>query len=175
MAAGKSQRIAEIIGFIGVIGSLVFVGLEVRQSTIATQAATDAAVAESFLELNMMMASSPELARALAQHAGAPEAAPAEDKVLILGLYRGMFHIWSNAHRQHLNGTIDPVLYQSIVQELTAYAGETPAGADRNDIRRRQKLTRWAWESERFLYNPDFQRFVDSTLSTHVGDEVSRD
>ena len=99
------------------------------------------------------------------------EAAPTEDKVLILGLYRGMFHIWSNAHRQHLNGTIDPVLYRSIVQELTAYAGETPAGAEREDIRRRQKLTRWAWKSERFLYNPDFQRFVDSTLAAH--DEVS--
>ena len=78
--------------------------------------------------MNMVMASSPELAKALAKHAGNPEAAPTEDKVLILGLYRGMFHIWSNAHRQHLNGTIDPVLYRSIVQELTAYAGETPAG-----------------------------------------------
>jgi len=36
--------------------------------------------------------------------------------------WRGLFHTWSNAHRQHLNGTIDPAIFQGIVQEITAYA-----------------------------------------------------
>ena len=175
MIETKSHRIAEIIGLIGVIGSLVFVGLEVRQSSIATRAATDAAVADGFRELNLAMASSPDLARALAAHASNPEEASIEDQVLILGLYRALFYIWSNAHRQHLNGTIDPALYRSVVQELSAYAGDLPAGANVEDIRRRQRLTKWAWESERFIYNPDFQRFVDSALaSTPGGHEVRR-
>ena len=165
MTAVKTQRIAEIIGLVGVIGSLIFVGLEIRQSAVATQSATDAAVADGFREMNLTMASSPELARALASHAGNPAAAPPEDKVLILSLYRAMFHIWSNAHRQHLNGTIDPAVFQSVVQELTAYSGQIPEGANIADIQRRQKLTRWAWQSERFLYNPDFQRFVDDALA----------
>lgn len=172
MSANRTQRIAEVIGLVGVIGSLVFVGLEVRQSAIATRAATDAQVADGFRELNLVMASSPELARALAEHGGNPEQAPRSDQVLILGLYRAIFHIWSNAHRQHLSGTIDPAVYASVVQELRAYAGESPAGANAEDIARRQKLTRWAWERERFLYNPDFQRFVDEALASTPEDRA---
>ena len=171
MSNTTAQRIAEIIGLVGVIGSLIFVGLEIRQSAIATRAETDASLAQGFVELNLVMASSPELARALAEHASHPEAAPTEDRVLILGLYRSIFHIWSNAHRQYLNGTIDPALYQSVIQELTAYSGQVPEGADIRDIERRQKLTRWAWKSERFLYNPDFQRLVDDALAASPGAE----
>ncbi len=166
MTGTKSRRIAELIGLVGVIASLVFVGVEIRQNSIATRAATDAAVADGFRELNLVMASSPDLARAFAAHASNPAEAPAEDQVLMLGLYRALFHIWSNAHRQHLNGTIDPSIFQAVVQEISAYAGEVPAGADIYDIERRQRLTRWAWYSERFLFNPDFRIFVDSILAS---------
>ncbi len=166
MTSTRNQRIAEFVGLVGVIGSLVFVGLEVRQSTLATKAATDASVADSFRELNLVMASSPELAEVLAAHAGNPEEAPRAAKIQMLGLYRAVFHIWSNAHRQHLNGTIDPALYRSIVQELSAYAGNIPEGANVEDLRRRNRMITWAWQSERFLYNPDFQRFVDATLAS---------
>jgi hypothetical protein len=162
---GTTRRVGELIGLAGVIGSLIFVGIEVRQSSIATRAATDAAVADGFRELNLVLASSPDLAGALAAYASNPEEAPAEDQILMLGFYRALFHIWSNGHRQHLNGTIDPAIFQAVVQEISAYAGEVPPGADIDDIERRQRITRWAWESERFIFNPDFQAFVDSVLN----------
>jgi hypothetical protein len=163
--SGTTRRVGELIGLAGVIGSLIFVGIEVRQSSIATRAATDAAVADGFRELNLVLASSPDLARAFAAYASNPEEAPAEDQTLMLGFYRALFHIWSNGHRQHLNGTIDPAIFQAVVQEISAYAGEVPPGADIDDIERRQRLMRWAWESERFIFNPDFQAFVDSVLN----------
>ena len=166
MADTRNRRIAELIGLLGVIGSLLFVGVEIRQNSIATRAATDATVADGFRELNLVLASSPNLARAFAAHAGNPAEAPAEEQVLMLGLYRALFHIWSNAHRQHLNGTIDPAIFQAVVQEISAYGGEVPAGTDIDDIERRQRLTKWAWDSERFLFNPDFQIFVDSILAS---------
>jgi hypothetical protein len=59
MTSTRNQRIAEFVGLVGVIGSLVFVGLEVRQSTLATKAATDASLADSFRELNLAITSSP--------------------------------------------------------------------------------------------------------------------
>ena len=166
MTGTRNRRIAELIGLVGVIASLIFVGVEIRQNSIATRAATDAAVADGFRELNLVLASSPDLARALAAYSGDPAEAPAEDQVLMLGLYRALFHVWSNAHRQHLNGTIDPSIFQAVVQEISVYAGEDPLGADIDDVDRRRHLTRWAWDSERFLFNPDFQIFVDSILAS---------
>src|SRR5512146_1343602 len=82
-------RVGEIVSLIGVMGSLIFVGLEVRQGAIATRAANDTVIAEAFREINQVMASSPELARALTSYAEDPESAPGPEQVQILGLWRG--------------------------------------------------------------------------------------
>jgi len=164
--ASVGRRVAELIGLVGVVGSLVFVGLEVRQSTIATRASTDAAVADGFRELNLMFASSPELARAITTWADDPGAAPPADQFLILGAWRALFYSWSNGHRQHLNGTLDPAIYEAVVREISTYAGSASGEPPSDDIARRQTLMQWAWRSERFLFNPDFQSFVDSVLAS---------
>ncbi len=161
----RLARIGELLGLVGVMGSLIFVGLEVRQSAIATRAAADATIANSFLEVNQAMATTPSLDRALTGWRGSPDSASAADQVQLLGLWRGLFHAWSNAHRQHLNGTIDPALFQSVSQEIAAYAAPSSALGDSADLARRGALMRWAWSRERFLFNADFQAFVDSMLS----------
>ena len=166
MADSRTRRVAEMVGLLAVIASLVFVGVEIRQNSIATRAATDAAVADGFRELNLVLASSPDLAAAFTAAADNPAEAPAEAQTMMLGLYRALFHIWSNGHRQHLNGTIDPAIFRAIVQEISTYAGDVSGDADIDDIDRRRRNTRWAWDSERFIFNADFQAFVDSILAS---------
>lgn len=168
MTRSRYRQIAEAIGILGVIGSLVFVGFQVRQSAIATKAETDALLADAFLELNLMMASNPELASALATWGQDPDSAPPAAQIQIIAFQRALFHIWSNAHRQHMNGTLDPSLYQAVVHEIEAYASgpsSTAQSDSTRDLASRQANMRWAWESERFLFNPDFQTFVDSILA----------
>ena len=136
-----------------------------RQSSIATLTAADAAVADGFRGLNLMMASSPELARAMTEYAERPAEAPPADQFLMLSMWRALFHTWSNAHRQHLSGTIDRALYSAVVQEISAYAGGRSEAENIEHFRGRQAHLRWAWESERFIFNPDFQVFMDSILN----------
>lgn len=89
-----ARWVVEGIGVIGVIGSLIFVGIGIRQNSIATKAATDAAVADSFRELSLAQATSSELASAFAAHSTNPRSAPAEAQVLMLGFWRALLHIW---------------------------------------------------------------------------------
>ncbi len=154
----------QAVGIFAVVASLVFVGIEVRQNSIATRSATNAAVKDSFRELNLAIASSPELARAMVTSTETPDDALPEDRLRVLALWRALFHVWSNVHRQHLNGTIDPTLYDAVVQEISAYAGNSHGSVALNDVERRKRQMRWAWESERFLFNPDFQLFVDDVI-----------
>ncbi len=168
MVSSRFRQTAEAIGVLGVIGSLVFVGFEVRQSAIATKAETDALLANAFLELNLTLASNPELASALSTFGQDPDSAPPAARTQILAFTRALFHVWSNAHRQHLNGTLDPSLYQSVVQEIATYASDPSSAAQGDstlDLSNRQAHMRWAWESERFLFNHEFQAFVDSILT----------
>jgi hypothetical protein len=60
---------------------------------------------------------------------------------------------------------LDPAIYQGVVQEISTYAGELSSGGSINQADRRKRFMRWAWESERFIFNPDFQVFVDSILA----------
>jgi hypothetical protein len=154
----------ELVGIFAVVASLVFVGVEVRQNSVATRSATNAAVKDAFSELNLTIASSPELARAMVTLAENPDDALPEDQLRVLALWRALFHGWSNVHRQHLNGTIDPALYDAVVQEISAYAGKFHGPVVPNDVERRKRQMRWAWESERFIFNPDFQLFVDDVI-----------
>ena len=154
----------ELVGIFAVVASLVFVGVEVRQNSVATRSATNAAVKDAFSELNLAIASSPELARAMVSLAESPDDALPEDQLRVLALWRALFHTWSNVHRQHLNGTVDPALYDAVVQEISALAGEFHGPVAPSDVERRKRQMRWAWESERFLFNPDFQLFVDRII-----------
>ena len=157
------RQIAEAIGLICVIGSLIFVGLEQRQNTIAIRAATNSSFATGFQDLNLVIASSPSLAKALSHSGGDLAKVSEEDRIQVLGLYRALFHIWSNGHRQYLNGTLDPALYEGVIQEISTYARKT-SSAKVIDSDRRRTTMKWAWESEKFIYNPEFQQLVDSIL-----------
>jgi hypothetical protein len=158
------EDFGKFVGLLGVVGSLLFVGVQVRQNSIATQAATNAAVADGFREFNMMMASSPDLARAFAEYAALPEEAPPVERFLMLAGWRALFYVWSGAHRQHLNGTLDPLLFQAVRQEVSTYSHRSGTEGLSEDVTLRQGLMRWAWASERFLFSPDFQAFVDELL-----------
>ena len=154
MSGWTTRGIAEVIGLVGIVGSLVFVGLEVRQNSVATRASTNAAVADAFLELNLVLASSPELARAMVASANPEELSP-EESVMALGFWRALFHTWSNGHRQWTNETLDQVMYESIISEISTYVRNN-GGTGR--------AMRWAWESERFVFNSEFQLFVDELI-----------
>jgi len=166
MKRWSARNVTEAIGIVGVIASLIFVGGELRQNAIATRAATNADVSVAFVELNLMIASSPELARAFAEYADDPANAPRDAQIMMLGSWRALFHIWSNAHRQHLNGTLDPAIYESVIQELSTYAVGAMETHDNTDLVRRRALLSWAWQNERFIYNQEFQNFVDDILGS---------
>lgn len=156
--------IIEAVGVLGVICSLTFVGLEIRQNTIATKAANDLAVSDAFREVNLAMATSPELVHALVEAAQNPEAMSLEDETLAKAWWRALFHTWSNTYRQHMNDTLDPALWASVTQEISAYSGKAPAGESHDNLAGRGRSARWAWQSERYVYSPDFQAYVDEAF-----------
>ena len=64
---GLNSRVVD-----AVVCSLVFVGVELRQNSFATMAQTNYAVAESFIEINLALATSSELASAITSYKDDP-------------------------------------------------------------------------------------------------------
>jgi hypothetical protein len=111
---------------------MIFVGLEQRQNTIAIRVATNSSFATGFQDLNLVVASSPSLAKALADLGGNLDEVSQENRIQALGLFRALLHyctialvhIWPKGHRRYLNGTLDPALYDGMTQEISTYAGK---------------------------------------------------
>ena len=58
-----NRTIVEIIGFLSLVGSLAFVGVEIRQNTIAVRGATNQAISDQVGELMLTIATDDNLAR----------------------------------------------------------------------------------------------------------------
>jgi len=162
----NARGLAEVVGVLGVMGSLIFVGLEVRQNSVATRASNNATVADAYRQTNTMIASSPDLARAMVAVGEDPDLASAADRILVLGLWRAVFHTWSNVHRQWVSDTLDQVLYESFVEEVSSYSSKTGMDDSIDQVDRRTRTMLWAWESEKFVFNSEFRNFVDTIVET---------
>ena len=58
-----NRTIVEIIGFLSLVGSLAFVGVEIRQNTSAVRGATNQAISDQVGELMLTIATDDNLAR----------------------------------------------------------------------------------------------------------------
>ena len=109
----------EAVGAIGVIASLVFVGLEVRQSAEATKAATVLQLKEGWAELNLVMMESPEIMDALIQvvEEGLDNVDP-RSQLIVAAWWRTLMHNWSNAYFQYRAGTLDEAQWEALVRDM---------------------------------------------------------
>ena len=104
--------IAEIIGGIGIIASLIFVGLQVQQNADETalntrqmQAMAFQDLSKEIINLNKLVISSPDIANLRVKMNSDEELSPAEN-LQIIALYRSLFRLGDTAFTQYSNGII---------------------------------------------------------------------
>ena len=107
-------HVAEIVGAIAVIISLVYVGQQVNDSVVASRSAAvnDANVALQswYLEVGTDEQASSNFYRGLMS----PEALPPEDEFQFLMTFHGVFLAFQNSYFLTEEGTLDPELLESL-------------------------------------------------------------
>ena len=63
----KKKEIIEILGLVAIIGSLIFVGIEIRQNSLAVRGATHQSISEQVTKLYMSVATDERLAELVSQ------------------------------------------------------------------------------------------------------------
>ena len=63
----KKKEIIEILGLVAIIGSLIFVGIEIRQNSLAVRGATHQSISEQVTKLYMNVASDERLSELVSQ------------------------------------------------------------------------------------------------------------
>jgi hypothetical protein len=144
-------NVAEIGAATGVMISLIFVGLELRSSTEATEAATREAVLQVGIDYLSLRIDSAVLARAHARRRNGEELSPVEEYQLEHEQFIN-FIGFAHSHYLYQHGFLDSdkwLRHRDIVERMIEDS----------------RLTQVMWESKRDQFTPEFQALVDGFVS----------
>ena len=102
------SAIAQIIAAIGVIASLFYLAVQVRQNTRSMRAVVVDSLAGALVDLFAPLAHDPSVMRAFIAVVESWDAASEEDRVRAVPIMFGTFKLFENAWFQKRQGTLDP-------------------------------------------------------------------
>ena len=113
MQPERVRAVAEAVGIAAVIVSLVFVGLEVRQSAVATRGATQQALADSARQASAALAADKETAELTLRFLSADDWSGFSDveRFRMVLLFTSMLRVYEDAHYQWSEGNLAPELW----------------------------------------------------------------
>lgn len=141
--------IGQLIGAAGVIASLVFVGIQVRQSVHASKATAFQELVSTIIAVNLAHIDNPQLL-GIIDRAGKGEALSAEEHRLYVPLVLSAIRLAQSAHYQVQLGLIDRSKLESVVYNLVRHL-KTDSG-------------RTAWAELERRSDPEFRDYIASLL-----------
>ena len=128
--------IAELLGAIGVIISLVYLAIQIRQNTRSSRAATFQAVVSDAQRINALVIENEDIARLRRVGFVEPEKLNPDELVRFHRLLGTYFRFQDNLWQQRQNGTLDEDQYRGyfeVLRRLVAEPGAQLYWADNRD------------------------------------------
>ena len=145
-----NRTIVEIIGFLSLVGSLAFVGVEIRQNTSAVRGATNQAISDQVGELMLTIATDDNLARLVKRlYDGETQDQfdPVDDMRLYMTIMTGLRRV-ENIFLQIEDGILDDRAFDRI--GLSFY---------------RSNYGREIWQANKQFFDREFVPFFEKLLN----------
>ncbi len=152
------SAIADVIGVIAIVVSLIYVSVQIKQNTKVARAATRQAISESTENLGSDLISNGEIAEIFVKHLSGKELSPVENLRLQARCYRDMQH-WENIHYQYSEGLVSKDQWEGFRKNLFSLLAID--------------AYREYWEHESFHYSDEFQAEIASLLEEPRTEEAS--
>ena len=144
------QEILQVIGGVGVIGSLIYLGIQIRNNSRALRAATILQISHTMQGALFNMASNEEMTSLVLRGGDNFSLLSRVEKARFR--FHGMFilSINQNVYIQHKIGTLTNSDWDSFNKDLDTYFD--------------MKGARQAWQHYKARFNPEFQAYVDAIV-----------
>jgi hypothetical protein len=143
-------EIAELLGVVGVIGSLIFVALQVEQNTAAIRSQAAQGIQDQITAFYQMYVSDPTLSDLVLRTRSAQPNLTEEERVRFEGFEMASFAAYQNLFIQMREGVVDEEFARGWWQNL------------RNVLAR--PVQQEIWASNEFVFSPAFRQFVDTEV-----------
>jgi hypothetical protein len=139
----------EALGVAAVVLSLIFVGLEVNESTRATRSATAAETTATIAEWYTSLSSDQQVSSVLRRFITDPQSLTLEEQYQATMNLHALMLILQNSFYLEEEGTLSPQIRRSMTQAITSEPG-----------------VRFYWEQRKTIFvNENFIAFIEQTLA----------
>ena len=142
--------IAEIIGVIAVVVSLLYLAIQVRMSARATRLASAHSIAESWRDTAGLIAAHGDLADILTRGFVDRDSLTGAEKLRFHSYLQNLLKIFEDAYYNMREETLEEEFWDGIREWFTGLT-DLPG-------------TIAYWNELKFCYSPQFQRFMDETI-----------
>ena len=146
--------IAELLGALGVIVSLVYLATQVRSNTAAIRAGTSQDVTNRASEISQSISLDPSATEIIYVGLRDPDALSAEQRRQFGGILLAIFRAYENVEYQFRGGFLDQGEWSGLSSNLRSTA--TQPG-----------FVTWWTRHGRHGFNPEFQSFIDEVIAEH--------
>lgn len=144
--------VAESVGAFGVVASLIYVGLQVRQNTRSVRTATYEALVRSSSEFLSPLVHDANLATRFESAVADWMSIEAGERAQINYIFTQLFRMWENAFFQMQEGTLEPTLWEAWRHVMVSYFHQPGVQA-------------W-WPARRSAYSSMFRDFLEESTPT---------
>jgi len=153
MTIDEIGAIGELIGGLGVIVSLVYVGLQIKQSADASKAATAQAFAKQYIDINQMI-KDPKLGELFTRGLQGINTLELGERAAFMAILSSISRTVESFFFQKDNGALDPRLFEGwFLQYMDLQAN--PGVAEFWDMRKHQ-------------YSAEFVAYLDGRLTNRI-------
>ena len=149
-------NLAEIVGNVAIIFSLLFVGLQIADSTKEMRAAAAHNATESLQSWYVEMGTSAQAAEVFRQGMNDPSVLSNEEKFQFLMSFHSAILAYQHVYFLGIEGTLDESLYQAMSATMGAAAPT--------------KGFQWYWKQRGHFFTPEFRGFIEKLMLSSKDD-----
>ncbi len=146
----RLRWLTEVVGAIAIILSLVFVGLELNESTKATRAATSSAASQAMMEWYSDIGTDPEAAKLFVDFIQRPESLTQSQRVQGVFMLHSALLVFQNAYFLAVDGTLDESTQATILEAIVPIK-DAPG-------------FRFYWDQRKAYFSPAFQAYIEELI-----------
>lgn len=120
---------AEVVGAIGVLASLLYLGIQIRHNSSSVDSSTEDGVVSGFNEINLIIAADPVLASLFTKGLENPSELSDEEATQFSFLFSSYINQYGRLCILYLKGSFPEDRWETYAREL-AYLISTPGGAE---------------------------------------------
>jgi hypothetical protein len=139
--------IGEVVGAAAVVGSLIYVSIQLRFGAKALQTTTRDSVFKTLQSWNEVVMADPRLGWIFQTGAVNFEGLGEEDRARYLHVMYSFFKAFENIYLHHVDGAVPPEIWEPNLETLRVY-GTQPGG-------------RRYWEARKAFYDPRFNAVME--------------